>query len=251
MYIAHVFFTLWRCCFTAGTVFEKSSLGITDITDHPAPTGSTEVNFKYNSIQHIPIGYFVNLPNLEDISLYCNLISDIDPYAFAGTPSVINIYLFNNKLEVIREQWFSGLTNLQVLDLMENLLHTVEPRSFMDNTALTSLRLAHNPLQTLPECMFDRDNHPQNVNLRIYSNPLYCDQQIYWLKRAYGDWMTFYNSLSTVCAGPAALNGRTLITLTEQDLCITQGDTHKMFHKINSLFTLIASDPILNYHATF
>ena len=87
MYIAHVLLTLWLCGITAGTVFDKSSLGITDITDHPAPAGSTEVNFKYNSIQHIPIGYFVNLPNLEDIRFYYNVISDIDPYAFAGTPS--------------------------------------------------------------------------------------------------------------------------------------------------------------------
>ncbi len=236
MYIAHICLLLWLCGFTEGTIFDREAMGITDITAYPIPAGTTRVWFDGNLITLVPAGLFVNLPYLWQIFLHENLLSDIEDFAFTGVPNVTSISVRDNYLEVIREHMFSGLPNLQVLSVSNNLLHTVEPGSFRDLTALIDLYLRDNSLHTLSECMFEPENHTQNLDIRFYNNPLSCDQYMCWLKQAEGDWITVTRDYDTACAGPGALNGTTWDVLTELDLncntqpapnCGIQGEYHK------------------------
>ena len=231
MYTAYFFLSLWLCRFTAGTTFNKINQGITDITNHPIPAGTTQVKFQENSISRVPEGYFENLPSLDSINLYSNLISDIDDYAFVAVATVTWLNLAENKLEIIREQMFSGLTNLRVLYLQYNLVQRIEPGSFRDNTALTTLYLSYNLLQTLPESMFDLDNHPNNLQhdgLYMYNNPLVCNQSICWLKQAEQDWILLSRPDLIVCTGPGDLIGRTWDNITTHDLNCHAGKSHEL-----------------------
>ncbi len=224
MYFAHVTLLCMLWVISEQSTFNKNNQGITDITVHTIPGGTTVVRFNENSIPFIPPNYFKNLPSLDSIFLYENVITDIADTAFCQVPTVTKITLRTNQLTVIREMMFSGLPNLATLKLSQNQIHSVELGSFKDNIALTKLELDDNSLQSVPRCMFGFDNHPTNLNnFNTYGNPLKCDQDLCWLKQLDTTWITVIMASSTVCAGPAGLAGRTWNTLTEQDLCNITG----------------------------
>ena len=225
MYVSFILLSSYLCVITAQVTFDKNGEGITNMLSHPIPANTEEALFQHNSITHIPVGYFQNLPNLGSIVIYTNLISEIGDNAFSAVPSVTFINLDNNKLEIVNKSMFAGLPNLQELKLNYNLIHTVQMDSFKDNTALTKLWLFANSLESLPQCVFDPDNQPAGLTLRVYNNPMTCDQSWCWVKQAEGDWITVPNPSGTTCSGPAALSGRTWDTLTEQDFnCEAQGE---------------------------
>ena len=314
MYATLILLSSCLCVITAQIVYDKSGEGITNMLSVQIPSDTEDVRFDLNSISHVPAHYFQNLPNLDTIWSRSNVISDVDPYAFSGVPSVTCIDFGNNKLEVITETMFQGLPNLRILWLGANLIHEIHPGSFNDNTALTelylesnrleivnktmfanlsnlerlelqfnqihtiqldsfkdntaltglylsrnklemvkrtmfsgllnletlilygnqifmtesgsfkkntaltTLGLQDNSLQTLPPCMFDPDNHPTSLTLRMENNPLRCDESWCWVKQAESDWITVSFAFLTNCAGPGALSGRMWLMITEQDL---------------------------------
>ncbi len=224
MYLAYITLLCVLCVISEQTTFNKIGQGITDITVHTIPGSTTVVMFDYNSITFVQSNYFKNLLSLNEISLDHNAISHISESAFAQVPTVTKIVLSYNQLTVIREKMFSGLPNLSILWLYENQIHTIESGSFKDNIALTRLALDSNLLQSVTRCMFDLDNHPSNLNnIKMFSNPLRCDQDLCWLKQLDTTWNIVGGASSTACAGPAALAGRKWNTLMEQDLCDTSG----------------------------
>ena len=243
MYVSLIFLSSCFLGFTAGSMigsFDRSNLGITNMTDHPIPADTISFEMDRNSISRVPSGYFVNVTDLFSIYLEFNDIWAIDDYAFAGVPHVYRIELELNSLQVIREHMFAGLTNLRILNLYWNDIHTVEPGSFRDTTNLGQLALSRNSLQTLPESMFV--NHTQRLQSTIYqfgfnNNPLVCNQSICWVKEAEGVWITVHNYHVTYCSAPAALTG---IRWDRLDFCDPPGQCNQGFpHKSEVLLSNI------------
>ncbi len=92
MYITHLFIILiissWLSVLGLGTNFQKSNQSpkITNLTKYPIPADTRNFGFNHNAISHVPANYFKNVSNLDTISLYYNLISDIDDYCFIDVP---------------------------------------------------------------------------------------------------------------------------------------------------------------------
>ncbi len=224
MYLAKVILCSVLCVISEQTTFDKVNQGVTNITLHTIPGGTTIVWFGQNSITYIQGNYFKNLLNLREIWLPLNAITDISDSAFAQVPTVTEICLHYNELTVVREMMFSGLPNLAKLRLDYNQIHTVEALSFKDNTALTYLNLEWNSLQSVPRSVFDPTNYPTNLNdFRMRSNPLQCNSSLCWLKQLDTTWITVTYPYSTECTGPTALAGCKWDSLMEQDLCDTSG----------------------------
>ena len=225
MHSAHFFIACMSCMLqvtNAQVIYDKAyqSPAITSVLGYIAPGNTTEIYFDDNSITHVPSGYFISLPDVDKIDLSSNVISLIDHNAFNGVPSVTKIYLDDNQLTIIHTLTFAGLPNLSKLYLNSNRIVTIETGSFYDNAALTLLWLYNNDLETFPQCIFNPAHHPAALNLlRIYSNPLQCNDTLCWLKYAEAaSWITVFLAESTQCAGPPALESRTWDTLNTTDL---------------------------------
>ncbi len=89
MCIAYIVLASLFCVITEQTTFDESGQGVTDMTVYSIPTSTTVVHFQSNSITRVPSGYFQNLPNLDVIWLWINLVADIDDDAFAGKGRVL------------------------------------------------------------------------------------------------------------------------------------------------------------------
>ncbi len=224
MYLAHITLFCVLCIISEQTTFDKSGQGVTNVTAHPIPGGTTNFKFNDNFITFVPTNYFRNLSNLYSIYLQKNLISDIEDTAFSEVPSLRRVYLLYNKLSVIRKLMFSGLPNLSMLWLNSNQIHTIEQGSFKGNNALGYLALSSNSLATVNRSMFDPNdpnNHPTNLDdFYMFGNALQCDT-LCWVKQA--GWITVYRPDLTTCDGPASLAGCKWDSLTEPDLCGTPG----------------------------
>ncbi len=147
MYLAHVTLLSVLCVIREQTTFDRISQGITDITVHNIPGGTTIVKFDSNSIKFVPSNHFKNLLNLREIWLSNNGITNISDSAFAQVPTVTIIHLQYNQLTVIREMMFSGLPNLLELGLYYNQIHKIESGSF--KVGLNTWSIMHEFLKLL------------------------------------------------------------------------------------------------------
>ncbi len=128
MYLTHVTLFSVLCVINEQSTFNRWNQNITDIMVHTIPGATTSVNFMENLVTYIPGNYFKNLPNLDEIVLDTNAITDVADSAFYQVHTVTKIYLRKNRLTVIREMMFSGLPNLGWLWLNHNQIHTVQPK---------------------------------------------------------------------------------------------------------------------------
>ncbi len=188
----------------------------------------TYIDLGWNKFSVICKHQFSGLPNLLSLHLYANEIHTIEPESFKNNTALRTLSLWENKLLVICKDMFSGLRDLQTLHLQENSIKRIEPGSFHDNSNLYELKLHDNLLENLYECMFDVENHPNNIqNFYIYNNPLLCDEYLLWLKLVDTTWITVktpdpnmppFEDLPTICAGPDSLIGRTWQSISTTDL---------------------------------
>ncbi len=69
MYFTQLTLLSMLCVISEQTIiFNKNSQGITDITVHTIPGGTTNVLFYNNAISYIPPNYFKNLLSLDGIT---------------------------------------------------------------------------------------------------------------------------------------------------------------------------------------
>ncbi|XP_041080942.1 extracellular matrix protein 2-like isoform X2 [Polyodon spathula] len=134
------------------------------------------LNLEGNSITTIPAAAFNGIPNLERIDLGKNKITSagIDPQAFTNLKRLTRLYMDanmlaqipqalpptleelkinENVLQIIDEDNFQDLNNLVTLELEGNILSegTVNPSAFKPLTRLTYLRLGRNHFRTVPQ----------------------------------------------------------------------------------------------------
>ncbi len=177
------------------TLFSRQRQGITELDAlMPLPSGTTVVEFHSNQISNISDDYFDHV---------------------ASTLS--GIHLEGNWMEIITTLMFQNLIHVRFLHLQNNRIHTIHPYSFKNMTAMTELALSNNQLRSIPECILDLVDQPPMLRISISNNPIVCDMMLCYLLPGQREWLMV--SSSVICSGPADLEGRTLDSLTTNDIC--------------------------------
>lgn len=122
----------------------------------PLSSKSTNiVNLNYNkqtsALPRTPatIGVFTDMPELCELILSHNQMTDLPRNTFIGLPKLHLLNLANNNLSIIPFQVFNMLSALQKLDLSGNHLVTFLDNFFIKNEALIVLNLCDNMLQKI------------------------------------------------------------------------------------------------------
>ncbi|XP_061075588.1 leucine-rich repeats and immunoglobulin-like domains protein 2 [Conger conger] len=154
-----------------------------------------QLNLGQNTISHLGEGVFSALTNLRSLDIRSNEISwaiEDSVGVFDGMKKLNTLVLQRNGIKSITRKAFEGLESLEHLDLSRNGIMSVHPEAF------SSMQLK---------------------TLLLNSSSLLCDCQLQWL----GGWLTgsgFQHSVSAVCAHPASLLGRPVLSVSkDQFIC--------------------------------
>ncbi|XP_029550213.1 leucine-rich repeats and immunoglobulin-like domains protein 2 isoform X1 [Salmo trutta] len=153
------------------------------------------LNLGDNSVSHLGEGVFSSLANLRSLDIRDNEISwaiEDSIGVFVGMKKLNTLILQQNKIKSITKKAFEGLEELEHLDLSKNGIMSIHPDS-----------LSHMKLKVFV----------------LNTSSLLCDCQLQWL----GPWLTdnhFLQSVSVMCAHPASLLGRNLVSVSlEEFVC--------------------------------
>ncbi len=114
-----------------------------------------DLTLKGNGLSELPAGVFYGLHNLRDLNLDGNRLTELRAEAFSGLSSLWRLRLQNNGLRELPPKVFAGLSNLEVLYVgFGNELTRLPPRVFAGLSNLTHLGLGENRLKELPEGIF-------------------------------------------------------------------------------------------------
>lgn len=128
-------------------------------------------NLAFNKLTTIPANLISLAPNLDDLYLAKNRISEIENFAF-NSSSLRILYLSRNRLKLIRKYIFFYAPQCEVIHLDENFIENIEDGTF-DLPKLMSLNLDRNHLKTLPPNLFT--NVPKLDLLSLAVNQLSTD----------------------------------------------------------------------------
>ncbi|XP_074088213.1 LOW QUALITY PROTEIN: adhesion G protein-coupled receptor A1 [Macrotis lagotis] len=155
------------------------------------PSRTVSLILTNNKILGVKSGAFLGLPLLERLDLKNNLISVVEPRAFLGLPRLKRLDLSNNRIGCLTPQVFAGLTNLHKLNLSGNIFSGLMYGLFSE---LLALKVLH----------FSTDS-------------LICDCHLRWVSE-WAQNSSVRLAEETTCAYPAALRGRPLRSLPEDQL---------------------------------
>ncbi|KAM9814138.1 leucine-rich repeats and immunoglobulin-like domains protein 2 [Neosynchiropus ocellatus] len=151
------------------------------------------LNLGQNSISHLGEKVFSSLVSLRTLDFRNNVISwaiEDSIGVFEGMKKLNTLNLQHNKIKSITKKAFEGLGEMEHLDLSKNGIMSIHPES------LTHLKLKEFVLNT---------------------SSLLCDCHMRW----FGPWLTdtrFESSVTAVCAHPASLLGRSVLSLNSDEL---------------------------------
>ncbi|ESO94459.1 hypothetical protein LOTGIDRAFT_161151 [Lottia gigantea] len=157
---------------------------------------TTILDLRFNKIKSIPNGTFRSLNRLTTLLLNNNEIQELGEHSFTGLNEIKYIYLYKNKIKTIRENTFKSTKKLEQLYLHNNVIKRLPKGIF---SGLTSLR-----------------------RLRLDSNALVCDCGIMWLAKMLKE-KTGFTQAAATCEFPANLQGRSLMSVAEDDFHCTVG----------------------------
>jgi Leucine-rich repeat (LRR) protein len=148
------------------------ALNSTNITQEPfnCPILATECYLQSKNIWSIATDTFINHPNLQQLYISNNLLSDISIWAFNGLNNLTWLFLYDNLLTTLPVWVFSSLNSLQELDIYQNQLTSLSVWVFSGLNSLGHLQLGWNKITTLPVWVFSGLNNLQQ--LYLYDNLL-------------------------------------------------------------------------------
>lgn len=151
----------------------------------------------------------IGLNNLEKLVLAGNEITDLSQF-----PELVNLeklFLFKNRIEMIKKQTFCNLKSLRILSLEENQIFHINSEAFAENQNLEELNLNRNDLSFLEPTIFHcnsklkeiglnhnklkylhRDTFTNNLDLevlRLYGNELESLHQRLFIKNKFLRWI--------------------------------------------------------------
>lgn len=105
-----------------------------------------------NSLHHIPS--FLNINQIQEISLNKNNITSINKGRFQAKSSITVLNLNHNHIQVIEEGALNNLTNLEVLKLNRNELQSLPNHLFQYQSKLRTLELNYNKFNVINGLLF-------------------------------------------------------------------------------------------------
>ncbi|XP_072217756.1 uncharacterized protein [Leuresthes tenuis] len=179
----------------------------------------TWLDLSENHLTKIPTALFQKLPNLENLDLSNNRVEKIPANCLDPLTKLERLNLQGNKLETLDANVLQGMHNLSYLFLTRNKLNKLPPNLFQNLSQLKILSLDDNQLSNIPTGLLDPLNSLEEDGLDLTVNPLQCDGKVGYLWR----WLQKNKKKvllaeSITCALPESLSGRSVMTLTENDL---------------------------------
>ncbi|KAG7262291.1 hypothetical protein CRUP_003086 [Coryphaenoides rupestris] len=153
---------------------------------------------------------FVGLGLLESLNLGENSISHLGEGVFGGLASLRSLDIRNNEISWAIEDSvgvFEGMKKLNTLVLQRNKIKSITKKAFEGLEELENLDLSKNGIMSI---------HPEALAHLKLKSFLLCDCQLQWL----GQWLIdsqFHQSVSAVCAHPAGLVGRDILSVSAEE----------------------------------
>ncbi|XP_065214179.1 peroxidasin [Planococcus citri] len=188
------------------------------------------------SLQAVPPGLSSNISVLD---LRVNEIKDLKLNSFSTSPNLETLLLNNNQISILRNGVFDNLSKLRHLHLHRNKIGTIEPEAFKNLQNLEQLYLHYNNIVQLGDGIFKNlvhlerlflfNNNVENIQtdvfatlsniktLRLDSNPLNCDCELFWLLDYLSSDPRKGVQISGVCQSPSSLHGKSLPDLKSSD----------------------------------
>ncbi|KAJ8002747.1 hypothetical protein DPEC_G00162160 [Dallia pectoralis] len=94
------------------------------------------------------------LPNLKELSFHSNYIRSIPDWAFAGNPSLITVYFYNNPIQSVGKTSFKNLPELQILSL-KGATEVTEFPDLTGTNSLETLTVTGTHISTIPRNLCD------------------------------------------------------------------------------------------------
>ncbi|KAM6980867.1 leucine-rich repeats and immunoglobulin-like domains protein 2 [Aplochiton taeniatus] len=176
-----------------------------------------ELDLSFNHLTRLEETAFVNLGLLESLNLGDNSISHLGEGVFSSLASLRTLDIWNNEISWAIEDSigvFVGMKKLNVLNLQRNKIKSITKKAFESLDELEHLDLSQNGIMSI---------HPESLShlkLKVFilnTSSLLCDCQLQWL----GPWLkdsSFLQTVSAVCAHPASLLGRSLLSVSLEEL---------------------------------
>ncbi len=140
--------------FPVGRLFYRSCQNLTQVpTDIPAD--ALKVFLFCNSFTSVPAGVFSYLVQCTRLNLDDNQIYLADKQAFKGMTSLLELYLYRNRIPAIEPGTFDELKSLEILYLWGNELSSVELGIFSNLYKLEKLLLNQNQISHIQYGAFE------------------------------------------------------------------------------------------------
>ncbi|XP_047430520.1 leucine-rich alpha-2-glycoprotein-like [Mugil cephalus] len=185
----------------------------------PGNSSLTWLDLSGNLLTKIPTALLQKLPLLENIDLSNNRLEKIPANSLELMTKVERLSLQGNKLDTLDASVFQSTRNLTYLFLSRNKLNKLPQNLFQQLTQLSHLGLDDNQLSHIPPGLLDQLSSLDDDGLDLTGNPWLCDGKVEYLWR----WLQknkkkAFLSENITCAGPQALAGRSVLSLTESEL---------------------------------
>ncbi|KAJ8259583.1 hypothetical protein GJAV_G00171110 [Gymnothorax javanicus] len=175
-----------------------------------------ELDLSQNALSRLEERAFAGLTLLESLNLGENAISHLGEGVFSSLSSLRSLDIQNNEISWAIEDSvgvFEGMKKLNSLVLQRNGIKSITRKAFLGLDSLEHLDLSKNGIMSIhPEAF----SHMKLKTLLLNSSSLLCDCQLQWL----GTWLTandFQNSVTAVCAHPASLLGRPVLSVSPDE----------------------------------
>lgn len=130
----------------------------------------TEIRMFKQYVTEVKPGTFQNARQLKRIDLRNNWIRTLGIQIFKGAEQLERLELNSNMIETINKDSFVGLSKLKLLDLSGNKIKILQEDTFKTNALLARLYLDRNKIQVIPEKLFERNSQLRRIY--FFSNPI-------------------------------------------------------------------------------
>lgn len=203
----------------------------------------TSLVLENNQLEEADGSWLPENSTLTWLDLSGNRLTTLRASLLRKTPSLVNLDLSDNRLERIEAKSLEPLTRLERLNLQGNMLTSLDGDLFQNTSRVGYLFLSRNQLGSLPRDLFREltelkalsldENQLSHIpaglleplgnldadGLDLAANPWVCDGKMEYLWR----WIQKNKEKVSlpervVCAKPPSLAGRSVISLTENEL---------------------------------